>query len=359
MRPDLAEEGDALAPVTSGPGGDGPEPARFGRLLVVGLGLIGGSAALALRRRGLFEQVRGHDVSQEARRRAIRAGAVDEAVASPEDVLERTDVVLLAVPVGALVEWLSRWGPRLRRGTVVVDVGSTKRRVVRALEAGLPEGVEAVGAHPMAGSEESGMGAARPDLFHGARWALVETRRTGRRAREAAEAIVEAVDGRPFWTEAAPHDRATAATSHLPWVISAALALHLEDRTGDLPIRELVGPGAKDMLRLAGSDPDVIADILATNWPEVREAVDRFSERLEALVREIGAAVPAAGGSGPRRDAGGDARGEPPREDLDALGTLLQRVRTARRTVLGRGDRGPGDGAVGPDEDDPAGGARP
>lgn len=330
MRPDLAEEGDASA-VSPAPGASASGPPRFGRLLVVGLGLVGGSAAMALRRRGLFREVSGHDVSAEARERAVRAGAVDEAVASPEAALERADVVVLAVPVEALLEWLSRWGGRLARGTVVVDVGSTKRRVVRAMEEHLPEGVEAVGAHPMAGSEESGIGAARPDLFHGARWALVETGRTGDRGREVAEAIVEAVDGRGLWTSADGHDRAVASTSHLPYVLSAALALHLDDRSTERPVRELLGPGGRDMLRLAGSDPRVISGILATNWPEVRDEVERFTDRLRALVRELEEAAAGSGAAGEGRSGGA---GEPAPDGIDELRDVLDRARSARQGVV-------------------------
>lgn len=280
MRPDLAEEGDTAA--AAGAASPDRSPAPFGPLLVVGLGLIGGSAALALRRRGLFTEVVGQDVAGEARDQARRAGAVDRTVPSPKAVLDRADTVLLALPVQALVDWLESWGEKLPRGTVVVDVGSTKREIVRAMEA-LPKGVEAVGAHPMAGSEESGMGAARPDLFHGARWALVETSRTGDRARQVAEAIVDGVDGVPFWVGAETHDRAAAATSHLPYLLSVALTRHLGERTDAAAIRELVGPGAKDMLRLAGSDPTLMADILGTNWPAVREEVARFGRTLSEV----------------------------------------------------------------------------
>lgn len=321
MRPDLAEEGDARA---TEPGPPARETPRFGTLLVVGLGLIGGSAALALRRRGLFAEVIGHDVDEGAREQARRAGAVSEAVPSLDAALDRADVVLLAVPVQALVAWLEEWGARLHRGTVVVDVGSTKREIVRAMEA-LPEGVEAVGAHPMAGSEESGMGAARPDLFHGARWALVETDRTGERAREMAEAVVGGVGGVPLWTPADVHDRATAATSHLPYLLSAALVRHLDGRAGDAPIPELLGPGAKDMLRLAGSDPTVMAGILATNWPEVREEVARFRETLGGLVAALD-------GQGESPAAGGGARdGAPAGAGAE---TVLERVRRIRERLL-------------------------
>ena len=316
MRPDLAEAGDAAAiPADPSPGAQ-----RYGTLLVVGLGLVGGSAALCLRRRGLFEQVVGHDVDPAAREGAQRAGAVDELVTSPGPVLDRADVVLLAAPIPAVVAWLERWGGRLRRGTVVLDVGSTKAEIVRSMEA-LPEGVQAVGGHPMAGSEQSGIGAARPDLFQDAPWALVETARTGERAREVAEALVETVGARPLWTGASDHDRATASVSHLPYLLSATLALHLEQEAADVPVRELLGPGARDMLRLAGSDPEMMAGILATNWADLREEAELFRRRLEELIDRLDARV--AGSSG-TDETGVEGR----------LAELTKRWREVRRRLL-------------------------
>lgn len=304
MRPDLAEEGDARI---AGPGPTLESP-RFGTLLVVGLGLIGGSAALALRRRGLFAEVVGHDVDDEALDQARRAGAISGAAPPLDSVLGGVDTVLLALPVEGLLAWLDRWGGVLPRGSVVVDVGSTKRRIVRAME-DLAEGVQAVGAHPMAGSEESGMGAARPDLFHGARWALVETARTGERARRVAEAIVDAVDGVPLWIGADTHDRVTAATSHLPYLLSVVLARHLEARADDEPVRELLGPGAGDMLRLAGSDPGVMAGILSTNWTEIRDEVSRFRELLEAAMEDLDGHLESGSAAGLRSALEGPRRG--------------------------------------------------
>ncbi len=323
MRPDLAEEGDA-APDLEAVSADGPE---FGSLLVVGLGLIGGSVALAARRTGLFAEVLGHDVSPDALEKGRRAGAISEGSTDPGALLERAEAVLLAVPVARIPRWLEEWGGRLAPGTVVVDVGSTKREVVAAME-DLPEGVEAVGAHPMAGSDESGIGAARPDLFHGAPWALVETDRTGSRARRLARSLVGAVGGVPVWMEPGAHDEAAAATSHLPYALSAALAGHVAGRRRELTgpeVGALVGPGLRDMTRLAASEPHLMAEILATNWPEVRGELRRFRETLSWLVGRLEEAV---------------ERGEADEQGAAAaLARELEEARSARETIVGASPR--------------------
>lgn len=345
MRPDLVEEGDAT-PDLEVAGGTDP---TFGPLLVVGLGLIGGSVALATRRSGLFSEVLGHDLAEESLDRARRAGAVDRASSDPAELLDRAGTVLLAIPVGAIREWLGRWGGRLDRGTVVVDVGSTKREIVEAME-DLRAGVEAVGAHPMAGTEESGMGAARPDLFHGARWALVETGRTGDRARRVVRSLVDAVGGVPHWTEASSHDAAAARTSHLPYLASVALARHVVEGTADGPagedVRALVGPGLRDMSRLAASDAGLMADILVSNWTEVRGELERYRSRLEELSRRIDAAI-----AGDEVPAGGRAA---------AVARLLEAGRRARASLISEGgeDGARGDGAAGEDDGDRSGEGR-
>ena len=322
MRPDLAREGDA-APDLEAVSGSVPE---YGSLLVVGLGLIGGSVAMAARRTGLFAEVVGHDLSEEALEKGRRAGAISEGDTDPGGLLERADTVLLAVPVARIPRWLEEWGERLVPGTVVVDVGSTKRGVVEAMER-LPEGVEAVAAHPMAGSDESGIGAARPDLFHGAPWALVETARTGSKARARVRSLVEAVGGVPVWMEPAAHDEAAAATSHLPYVLSGALARHVAERRRELTgpeVGALVGPGLRDMTRLASSDPRLMAEILATNWPEVRDELRRFRETLDALAERLEDAVEGSGGA---VDAGDEVT-------AGELARVLEEARSARETIV-------------------------
>ena len=324
MRPDLAREGDA-APDLDAVSADVP---AFGSLLVVGLGLIGGSVALSASRSGLFAEVLGTDLSDEALEKGRRSGAISDGDTDPAELLERADVVLLAIPVGQIPGWLSDWGDRLVSGSVVVDVGSTKREVAAAMER-LPAGVEAVAAHPMAGSEESGIDAARPDLFHGAPWALVETARTGSKARRLARSLVDAVGGVPVWMDPEAHDEAAAATSHLPYALSAALARHVAGRRRELVGPEmgaLVGPGLRDMTRLASSDPRLMAEILSTNWPEVRGELKRFEDTLSGFVDRLDDAV-----AGQRSD-GGPASG--------TLPVLLEEARSARETIVNASPRG-------------------
>lgn len=310
MRPDLAEDAESGAPPA-------PPAPEFGALLVCGLGLIGGSTALALRRSGPFHALLGQDPDRRAREMARAAGAVSEVVADLEALLPRADVILLAMPVGKIPGWLERHGPALAPGQVVLDVGSTKTDVVRAMSR-LPEGVEAMGGHPMAGSERTGMGSARPDLFEGATWALVETDRTGPRARRVATSLVESTGAIPLFVEAEAHDRVVATTSHLPYLTSVALATQAGSTDRGPRAAALAGPGLRDTTRLAASDPELMAGILHSNWPRVREALDRHLRGLGELRDELEALLGEGGGE----------------DDLEALRELLAAGRRARERLF-------------------------
>ncbi|MFQ5678397.1 MAG: chorismate mutase [Gemmatimonadota bacterium] len=317
MRPDLAR-----ADATRIRSTDLSTPAEFGPVLTCGLGLIGGSLCLALRRSGRFAELLGQDPDPRARELALAAGAVSAAQSEAAELLRRAAIVILAMPVERILSWLHRSGPKLPRGTIVLDVGSTKAAIVKAMEA-LPEGVEAIGTHPMAGSEQSGMGAARPDLFYGSTWALVETGRTGARARAVATAIVETAGAKPLFVDAEEHDRATALTSHLPYLVSGALATGAAEAATEEAARALAGPGLRDMTRLAASDPSLMAGILATNWEHVEEALEGFRRGVERLLDSLRPALPAAGGD---PDEAGRV--------VDSLIPELGRLRTARDVVF-------------------------
>lgn len=317
LRPDLgaghsaagAARGRAGHRPDPGSGPDAPPPAAgaqhgAGTLLIVGLGLIGGSLGMAVRRSGAFRRVLGVDVHLDVAGQAFRRGAADETGTEPGPFLPRADVVLLAVPPLEGVTWLRTCGERLRPGQAVVDVCSTKQRIVAEMGR-LPPGVEAIGAHPMGGSERSGIEAARPDLLRGATWALVRSPRTGPRAEAAAHALVEASGGLAIGLDAERHDGAVAATSHLPYLVSVALALHTAEHEPELH-RSLAGPALREMTRVAGSRPALMAEILRTNWPNVRSEARTFLRRMEGVLAELERTLP--GDPVPLLESGARAR---------------------------------------------------
>lgn len=276
----------ALRPDRSGPAPDrsGAGAGRSGTALIVGLGLIGGSIGLALKRHGPFERLLGLDSDPTVAAQALALGVVDAIAPSLEEAVEGVSVVLLCVPSHRIPELVNRCGRLAEPGTVVLDTGSTKADVVEAMDA-LPPTLRAVGTHPVAGSDRSGPGAARSDLFEGHRWILTHTKHTDERARETAEAVVRAAGAEPEWMDADTHDNSAVATIQLTYLLSAALASHLGGETG--PARALVGPGARGMLRLARCEPTVMAGLLKPVWERARGEVRGYIRALEDVVEAL------------------------------------------------------------------------
>lgn len=292
MRPDLAEPGD-------GEMGDGhADPADsktspLGRLLVIGLGLIGGSLAAAAKASGFCERVYGYDHDPDATATALKRRLVDSSVEVLESELGKADIVVLATPVFELARAVERLGPHLRPGAIVTDVGSTKRVIVQAMSR-LPHGVRAVGGHPLTGDTRSGPSAADASLFRGARWALVDTERSDEDAFDQLERLVRAVGAQPVRMSAEVHDEIVAVTSHLP----AAMAIALLELAVQLPAgigigSVLTGPGFASASRLVAGDPTMTAQMLADNADHVGTAVDGLIARLEEL-RELAVNDPRA-----------------------------------------------------------------
>ena len=242
---------------------------RARRVSVVGLGLIGGSLARALAARGVW--VIGYDRDRSSLDAAVTEGIVHEALDDTLTGVERADVVVLATPVAATANLLTRLGNRLTGPSLIMDVASTKKRIVAAAEAaGL--GPRYVGAHPLTGSHRSGWGASRAGLFDEARVFLCPSPST---TPETLRAGVEVLD-------AAAHDEQMAWRSHLPQMVSTALALTLRQANVS---RSALGPGGRDMTRLAGGDPDLWTGIVGDNAPAILEALDAMVDQLR-LVRE-------------------------------------------------------------------------
>jgi prephenate dehydrogenase len=267
--------------------------ASFRRLAVLGLGLMGGSFALAARTRGMSHELVGFDPDAQALDHASTRGMIDQAFDSPVHATDGADAVILAAPVRANLCLLESIHSTLAPGALVLDLSSTKREIVRAM-ARLPGSVLAVGGHPMAGKEVSGIEAATATLFDGATFALCPTARTTDLARVLSETLVGGVGAHAIWLDAAAHDEAVARVSHLPFLLSAVLA---QVAAPEGPARILAASGYRDVSRLAGSSPTMMLDILLTNEQPVRAAVSDARASLD----ELDALLAAADEAGLRR----------------------------------------------------------
>jgi prephenate dehydrogenase len=208
---------------------------------------------------------------------ALADGAVDQASSLPAEILPQADLVILATPVSSILTYLDRL-PALHPGpALVMDCGSTKLEICQAMQR-LPASWSALGGHPMCGKEKGGYQQAEASLFQGAVFALVRLSNSSDQAAALAEALVVAVGARPFWVEAAIHDRWVAATSHFPYLLSAMLA-----RLTPPEARPLIGPGWRSTARLAGSSPRMMADILKSNRQPILAQVRAAREQLAAL----------------------------------------------------------------------------
>jgi prephenate dehydrogenase len=246
---------------------------------IVGLGLMGGSLAFALG--GKCKRVIGVDQDAPTVDLALDRGAVDAASTDPELILPLADMIILALPVRAILNFIRRI-PEFHPGeAVVMDLGSTKVDIVDAM-AEMPKNFDPIGAHPMCGKETSGFENADSWIYRGAPFALTPLERTTEVARGLAETLVQSVEATPIWLDPETHDAWVASTSHFPYLLAVALVSAMPPEAAPL-----VGPGFHDVSRLAGSNAEMMVDILTTNSEQVLEVARRFSGKLEQLERAI------------------------------------------------------------------------
>jgi prephenate dehydrogenase len=260
------------------------QPAK--RVAILGLGLMGGSLGMAIRESGMAAAVRGFARRARTRRQALRMKAVDEVFDTPGEAVEGADLVVLCVPVLALPGLVEGFRMRLAQGAVVTDVGSTKAEIAAraaALFRGMP--VAFVGSHPMAGSDQAGIAAARPDLYDGALVVVTPTMDTPRRATARVGAFWRTLGCRVVRMTPTEHDRVIARTSHLPHLVAAALVRSVLGGR-QKGAAEFCGPGFRDTTRIAGGSEDVWHDIVKSNRRFVLQELDAFAGRL-ARVRAM------------------------------------------------------------------------
>ena len=251
---------------------------------IVGVGLIGASFGLALRKSGFNGEIIGVS-SPGAIKAGIARGAIS-ASAPLADAAKRADFIYLAQPVDRIIETIALLGPLLRPECLVTDAGSTKTEIVRQALKSLPPG-SFIGGHPMAGKEQRGPESAEADLFRDRPYILTPADFASLNRIAQIEKVLVLFGAKILRMTPEEHDQTVAFTSHLPQLISTALAATLA-RKGDPQVEKVFGPGLLDMTRLALSPSELWMSIIATNRKEVRAAIAEFSQLLTVLSNSLG-----------------------------------------------------------------------
>jgi prephenate dehydrogenase len=260
---------------------------NFSRMVIVGLGLIGGSLGLALRTAQPGAVITGWDQQAATLDMALQRGAIDHAASSLERSVRNADLVVVATPVLAAKEVFTAIAPHLQSGAIVTDVASTKAQVVQWAWDLLPATVTFVGGHPMAGSEQHGIEHARADLFHGAVYCLTPLEPTPPDVLATLEELVTGIGARPLRIDAHAHDAYVAAVSHLPFVLAAALVQHTSSDKRWSAMRQLAATGYRDATRLASGDVRMHRDICLSNADALKPQLLSMSRLLEEIAAHL------------------------------------------------------------------------
>ena len=261
----------------------------FDSVAILGIGLIGGSLGMALRERKLAGRVVGIARRETTLAEALSVGAIDEGSLDPAAV-SGCDLVVLAAPVLTIPLLAEAMSPHLSPGAIITDVGSTKAALMRRLSDILPDSVDLVGGHPMAGSERGGVLAGTEKLFEGAVWVVTRAPRTREANLQRLTELARKLGATPLELDADVHDDAVARISHLPHVVAAALAeATLCGSSADELLRSLVAGGFKSTTRIASSPPEMWRDICLTNSEAILASLGDF----EAALRKFRSALEA------------------------------------------------------------------
>ncbi|WP_371168267.1 prephenate/arogenate dehydrogenase family protein [Aliiroseovarius sp. 2305UL8-7] len=260
----------------------------YNRVALIGLGLIASSMAHAMRRAGLAGEIVGTARSKETRDIASEIGFCDRIVDTAAEAVEGADLVVLAVPVGAMGAVAAEIGPNLKRGATVTDVGSVKRAVIETVSPHLPEYVDFIPGHPLAGTEHSGPRSGFPGLFDN-RWVILIPNGADAAATARLTELWEGLGANVEAMDADHHDLVLSVTSHTPHLIAYTMVGVADDlsRVTDSEVIKYSAAGFRDFTRIAASDPTMWRDVFLTNKDATLEILGRFTEELFALQRAI------------------------------------------------------------------------
>jgi len=261
----------------------------YDRVALLGLGLIAGSMALAMREKGLAGRIVGHARSVETRQTALEIGLVDEVFDTAAEAVRGADLVVFCVPVGVMGQLAEQVAPHLEKGATVTDVGSVKGAVIKAIAPHIPEGVHFIPGHPLAGTEHSGPRAGFASLFHN-RWCLLTPLEgTDPKALDRLRRLWTEMGANVDEMDAAHHDLVLAVTSHAPHLIAYTMVGVADDlkRVTEREVINYSAAGFRDFTRIAASDPTMWRDVFLNNKEATLEILGRFTEELFDLQRAI------------------------------------------------------------------------
>ena len=257
---------------------------RFDRVAVIGVGLIGGSFSLALKKEKLCGHVVGVGRSAANLRIALERGVVDSIAADPAAAARNADLVLVSTPVAQFAKIFQEIKNDLKTGALVTDAGSTKRDVVAVARAGLGARIpQFVPAHPIAGAEHSGAGAANPELFRGRRLVVTPLEENSRQDVETISALWTNLGARVSRMTPEEHDQVFAAVSHLPHLLAFALVSDVSKRPNSAQLFGYAAGGFRDFTRIASSHPEMWRDICVANRDGLLHELRLYGKKLEAM----------------------------------------------------------------------------
>ena len=261
----------------------------YDRVALIGLGLIASSMAHAIRQGGLAREIVGYARSAETRATALEIGFVDRVTETAAEAVDGADLVVLAVPVGAMGAIAAEIGPHLAPGATVTDVGSVKQAVIAAVDPFIPAGVHFIPGHPIAGTEHSGPTSGFASLFQNRWWLLTPLPGSDPAAVTRLRQLLEAIGANVDEMDAPHHDLVLAVTSHTPHLIAYTMVGVADDlrRVTDSEVIKYSAAGFRDFTRIAASDPTMWRDVFLTNKEATLDILGRFTEELFALQRAI------------------------------------------------------------------------
>ena len=261
------------------------------KIAIIGLGLIGGSIGLALKKCRIPNsefRIIGIPRREETVQKAIELGAVDEGMLDKKKGVADADIIFICTPINLIIPTLQEISHSLKKGAIVTDVGSSKAEIVSQAEKLMPKGTYFVGGHPMAGKEKVKLEEAGPDLFQGKTWVLAKTSRTSKKALEKISEVVKLTGANMIEMDPKLHDLVVAAISHMPLAVAAALinVVASADK-GKEEMKKLAASGFRDTTRVASGDPQLGLDMFTTNKKAVLKMLFSFKKSLSNLAKLI------------------------------------------------------------------------